>query len=118
MLKSYFPKACELSQDEISKKLIEFRSQDCQKCFRGKFEINFLVIFLKKLIEEVNNKKSSYFTNKVKVSLQVSMKTIISDLSQYAYTPDCLYTYLESFQEQNEMSSYTEKYPQLKNYSA
>ena len=38
-----------------------------------------------------------YFNRKVKVVLSCSKRTIISDLSQYADTPDCLYSYLEFF---------------------
>ena len=49
-------------------------------------------------MHEANSGNSPYFTRKVKVKLHCSKRTIVSDLSQYADTPDCLYAYLTSLQ--------------------
>jgi len=67
-----------------------------QKSFRGKFEIEFLFAFLQKLMSEANQGNYPYFTRRVKVVLFLTKRTIISDLSQYADTPNCLYNYIES----------------------
>ncbi|ACB51365.1 hypothetical protein cce_2015 [Crocosphaera subtropica ATCC 51142] len=89
------------SQQDINKELNYLRSQDCQKSFRGKFEIEFLRKFLEKLKEEANKKKDQqiYFSKKLTVSLLLSNDNILSQLSQYADTPDCLVKYLEQFKE-------------------
>ena len=92
-----FPGAIVISQEELDARLTELRSSTRQKSFRGKFEIEFLRKFLEKLIHEANKDNSHYFTRKVKVVLSLSKSNIISELSQYADTPDCLYSYLKSF---------------------
>ena len=92
-----FPGAIAISQEELDARLTELRSSTRQKSFRGKFEIEFMLTFIQKLMLEANQGNYPYFTRKVKVVLSLSKRNIISDLSQYADTPDCLYSYLESF---------------------
>ncbi len=94
-----FPASLPISQDELDAKRNELRSRDRQKSFRGKFEIEFFVLFLNKLVDAANQGTHPYFSQKVKVSLNVSRKTVISDLSQYADTPNCLHSYLDQFRE-------------------
>jgi hypothetical protein len=94
---SRFPTAPVLTNMELDSKKTELFSRTRQKSFRGKFEIEFLYIFLKKLTEVANTGTYPYFDCKVKVGLNLSKKTTISNLSQYADTPDCLHAYLESF---------------------
>lgn len=91
-----FPDIPTLSEQELDAKKSELLANIRQKSFRGKFEVDFLFTFLQKLISEANQGTYPYFTRKVKVVLSLTKKTIISDLSQYADTPDCLYSYLES----------------------
>ncbi|HEY9798873.1 DUF4435 domain-containing protein [Anabaena azotica] len=95
-LYTLFPQAPLLSQEELDTKRSELQAMNRQQSFRGKFEIEFLRTFLQKLINEANEGNYPYFTRKVKVPLTLSIRTIISDLSQYADTPNCLYNYLES----------------------
>jgi hypothetical protein len=92
-----FPGAIAISQEDLDARLTELRSSTRQKSFRGKFEIEFLLKFLQKLIHEANKGNYPYFTRKVNVVLSLSKRNIISDLSQYADTPDCLDSYLKSF---------------------
>lgn len=87
-----------IPQQELDIKISELQYNIRQKSFRGKFEIEFLFSFLQKLMKEANEGNYPYFTRKVKVVLSLSKRTIISDLSQYADTSTCLYSYLESFQ--------------------
>lgn len=96
-LYTMFPGAITISQEELDARLTDLRCSTRQKSFRGKFEIEFMVTFLLKLMLEANQGNYPYFTRKVKVVLSLSKRNIISDLSQCAYTPDCLYSYLESF---------------------
>lgn len=91
-----FPHVSVISQQKLDDRRAELKIDTRQKNFRGKFEIEFLFKFLQKLQSEANTGKYPYFTSKVKVVLSLTQKTMISDLSQYADTPECLYTYLES----------------------
>ncbi|MEH2091166.1 DUF4435 domain-containing protein [Nostoc sp.] len=93
-----FPNVSIIPQRELDIKISELQSNIRQKSFRGKFEIEFLFYFLQKLMNEANNGNYPYFTRKVNVKIHLSKKTIISDLSQYADTSSCLYSYLESFE--------------------
>jgi hypothetical protein len=95
-LHNMFPDIPVISQQELDAKKSELRATARQKSFRGKFEIEFLLVFLQKLMSEANQGKYPYFTRKIKVVLSLTKRTMISDLSQYADTPDCLYSYLES----------------------
>jgi len=85
-----------VSQQELDTKKSELLDKNRQRSFRGKFEIEFLFVFLQKLMSEANQGTDPYFTRKVKVVLHITKRTMISDLSQYADTPDCLYSYLQS----------------------
>lgn len=96
-LYTIFPTVPAISHEELNTKQSELRAINRQQSFRGKFEIEFVLIFLQKLINEANHGNYPYFTRKIKVNLALSKKTIISDLSQYADTPNCLFRYLESF---------------------
>jgi Protein of unknown function (DUF4435) len=95
-LYNMFPDTPVISQQQLDAKKSELRANTRQKSFRGKFEVEFLFAFLQKLMSEANQGNYPYFTRKVKVVLSLTKRTIISDLSQYADTPDCLYRYLES----------------------
>jgi hypothetical protein len=86
-----------ISQEKLDAKKAEFLASNRQKSFRGKFEIEFLFIVIQKLVEESNKDSSPYFTKKLAVKFSLQKNNIISALSQYADTPDCLYSYLESF---------------------
>jgi hypothetical protein len=89
-----FPDVPEIPQQEIDTKKSELLAKTWQKSFRGKFEIEFLYEILRKIIDEIRKENSSYFKDRVKVVMSLTLKTIISDLSQYADTPDCLRKYL------------------------
>ncbi|UBF23972.1 DUF4435 domain-containing protein [Kovacikia minuta CCNUW1] len=95
-LETKFPSLPSIAQADLDAKIEEFQLAGCQTAFRGKFEIDFLFIFLRKLIDEARKRSSPYFTKKLKVKLQTSRASIISDLSQYADTPPCLFNFLES----------------------
>ncbi|MEM9216441.1 MAG: DUF4435 domain-containing protein [Cyanobacteria bacterium P01_F01_bin.150] len=92
-----FPTAVPISQEEFEAKKQKLRGGDRQKTFRGKYEIAFLIQFFKKLVEKANTGQQPYFSEKRKVALALSLKTVIGDLSQYADTPDCLGNYLRQF---------------------
>jgi len=92
-----FENSSAISQEKLDAKKAELLASNRQKSFRGKFEIEFLFKVLLKLIEESNKDSSPYFTKKLAVKFSLQKNNIISALSQYADTPDCLHIYLKSF---------------------
>ncbi len=65
--------------------------------FRGKQNLEFFRIFLTRLKEDRCRKnKRLIFKNKSSVKLHLTKGNCISELSQYADTPPCLKSYLES----------------------
>lgn len=99
-LASKFPDAKSVSREECDRLLAEWRrDRSDRETFRGKYEIEFLCKFLRKLAEGANKGNSPYFAQKIKVTLNPSPATLVSDLCQYADTPDCLWRYLNSFQD-------------------
>jgi hypothetical protein len=99
-LSTLFPDSSPISQSAIEEKLDEFHSEGYQKCFRGKFELDFLGIFLNKLIEEGNQTSSYYFSTQLKGKLKISRHKIMSTLSQYAENPPCLIRFLQSLNQE------------------
>jgi len=97
-LKNIFPDAYDISETEINDKLEEFRNKDGTKFFRGKFELKFLVSFLKRIKEELGKRNSVIFSQKYSgININIEFSSAISSLSQYAETTECLIKYLEKF---------------------
>jgi len=95
-LKNIFPDAYDISETEINDKLEEFRNKDGTKFFRGKFELKFLVSFLKRIKEELGKRNSKIFSKRYSgINIQIDFPSAMSSLTQYAITPNCLRKYLE-----------------------
>lgn len=89
-----FPEAPIISQHEITFQIAEFRKIGRTLNFRGKYLIFFLQRFLMCLVEDRRQKKNQlHFKNRGQVKLQLS-NNIISELSQYADTPESLREFL------------------------
>ena len=95
-IESVFVNAPKISAEVLALKLIEFKGIDPNKVFRGKFELKFLVSFLKRLQDEIGKKKHSIFDKRYACNLRFEYVTSISQLTNNAITPDCLYTYIEA----------------------
>jgi len=65
--------------------------------YRGKQVIDFLRMFLVKLREDISSTRPVVFDEKAKIRLTLSKDSIISELSQYAETPECLMGFLASY---------------------
>ena len=63
--------------------------------FRGKYYEEFLHKILSQIISEANS-PNKLFTEKRKVSLNIGKTNMISILSQYAETPECLNEYIKN----------------------
>jgi len=73
-----------------------FKTKKLSLYFRGKQQLDFFRIFLMKLKEDRVSKNPCFFASKGRVMLSLSKDNCISELSQYADTPDCLLLYLDN----------------------
>ena len=74
-------------------------SQDPVSAYRGKQWIEFLREVLLLLKNDRTCKQPQFFSKKGPVQLSLSKENIISELSQYAETPDCLTRFISSYRE-------------------
>jgi len=89
-----FPEASTIDQQEIQSALDSFSGKNLTYEFRGKYEAEFVRLFLIKLREDRRKNTPKIFSKRGSVKLNISRKNIISELSQYADTPDCLEIFL------------------------
>ncbi|TXF78842.1 DUF4435 domain-containing protein [Chryseobacterium sp.] len=91
---SIFPSAPPISNEIVNAKISLFSSLKYEENFRGKFELKFLVCFLKRFQEDIAQKNSTIFTKRFSSSLRYEYATMISQLSSCAITHDCLKKYI------------------------
>lgn len=73
-----------------------FKSKDWNTVFRGKQQADFIRSLLVAFKEDISKKSPLFFNKKIKVSLALSKDNFISEVSQYADTPECLMQFLDS----------------------
>jgi hypothetical protein len=89
-----FPEAPVIPQKEVSSQIIEFQRKGRTANFRGKYLISFQRRIVMCLAEDRGKrKKRVHFANRGRVQLQLSSNTL-SELSQYAQTPESLHEFL------------------------
>lgn len=81
---------------DLQEKVKEFQEGETEKLLRGKFELEFLYTFLQFLITDANVKENNKIL-KVKTKFRVDKALMLSQLSQYAETPQCLIDYIKNF---------------------
>lgn len=88
----------EIPEKDIKAQIEKFRIADETVVFRGKYLLMFLRHFLVKLINECNtiNKQTDFIEQKYKITLNLSESEsiLLSELSNYAETPECLKLFL------------------------
>jgi hypothetical protein len=91
---------CPIEDKEWQEKIEWIRQQREHRwrIFRGKDQIEFLRKLLTKLKEDATSRNPQFFIKKIAVKLSLSKDNIISELSQYAITPDCLHEFLKSIE--------------------
>ncbi|WP_232821394.1 DUF4435 domain-containing protein [Acidithiobacillus ferrivorans] len=92
-----FPDASDIDDAELLKQISKFillENKPC--CYRGKYLIEFLRIFLTLLRDDRNSENPQFFKTKGRVGLNLSKNNILSELSQYAETPQCLLDFLKN----------------------
>lgn len=89
---SLCPVALKDAQDNLNTKNLTL-------AMRGKQQLEFLRMFLIKLKTDRGNEAPSFFSAKGKVILNLTKDNCISELSQYAETPECLTEFLTNVSE-------------------
>jgi hypothetical protein len=92
-LKSMYPTAPIVSNKEVSLYKNKFKDSDMTKTLRGKYELEFIKKFLRFLITDANTKTSRNYIKK-RTSFNFQDNLFLSQLSQYADTPNCLIKYM------------------------
>jgi hypothetical protein len=72
------------------------QEQGLEEFLRGKQQLEFLRVLLTHLREERSKKSNTTFSKRTHIKLQLSKANTLSELSQYAVTPNCLATYLNN----------------------
>lgn len=93
-LENTFSNSTKISQDELDTAKAILMSNGARDSIRGKYMLQFFRQFMEKLNNELSNKDSDLIKINIKSNLLLNDKNIISALSQYAITPDCLYRFL------------------------
>jgi len=103
---SKYPGAYTITEDELTQHLVRFTTTDAAYHARGKYIIHFFQRFLRLLVEDRRQKdgKRTHFKNRGTVALTLS-DNIVSELTQYADTPNCLHEFLSKLK--------TAKYPPI-----
>ena len=81
-----------ISQNDIQR-MIQILDVNPTNLLRGKYQIQFLEKFLRFLIEDANNRNQRNYVTQ-KTTFNIERASILSQLSQYAITPDCLSKYI------------------------
>lgn len=78
----------------LEDKMSKLQQLEPQKVFRGKFELEFLRLFLEQLSKSARDGTEA-FSQPLQVKLTITKLNILSDLSRFAETPDCLQKYVQ-----------------------
>lgn len=93
-LKKLFPEALPIEDLEIDKIVRSFDNNNLVMELRGKYVAEFTLQFLLKLKEDRLSDTPKICKKKGPVRMNLSRRNFISELSQYADSPDCLITFL------------------------
>ncbi|PPK87868.1 uncharacterized protein DUF4435 [Neolewinella xylanilytica] len=91
-----FKPICNPTKEEINESETYLQKNDLCLVLRGKYQAQFLFTFLNLLLTDANDRNQRRFV-KQKVKLTVSRTQIISQLSQYADTPESLKAFIREF---------------------
>ena len=86
------------SEAEANAAATSFQKEERIHRFRGKFQAHFYRVFLSKLCDDANSTTPTLFSKKRHVPLKVSEKNMLSELCQYADTPNCLREFIFNIQ--------------------
>lgn len=92
-LEGLFPDSIQVSFDQVTELQDELNSC-AQEKYRGKYELDFLYNFLSQLTQSINKKEHPFESN-TKIGFNISKTNLMSEISQYARTSDCLKEYIK-----------------------
>jgi hypothetical protein len=102
-IKQTFPKALEFSEELLNSKIVEFRNCNHANVFRGKYEMWFLLVFLRLIVID-SNKSQEFIGQKLTFKFNNDYSTnnpiltneqALTVFSGYAETPEVLNEYLK-----------------------
>lgn len=93
-IKNHYKNALEVTEEEINISMSELSKYNLTEKLRGKFLITFLIKFLEFLTLDSKNDKKLIKEN---INFSTNKSIVLSHLSNYAVTPNCLDAYLKSF---------------------
>ncbi|MGG3797204.1 DUF4435 domain-containing protein [Pseudomonas paraversuta] len=94
-----FPVTSTPDQGYIDDSAVYFAGKNLESSFRGKQQLEFFRIFLEKLKMDANSKSGRIiFKRKLKVVLHLTKANCLSELSNYADTPECFIGFVQKFQ--------------------
>jgi hypothetical protein len=95
-IKQTFLNAREVTEEALNKKLSHFSNCQCHKEFRGKYEMQFLLMLIELILQDAKTTKS-YLKNKINFSFgeKIGNSQAINIFSGYAETPESLIAYLK-----------------------
>lgn len=95
-IKQTFPDALEVTEEALNKKLSYFSNCQCHKEFRGKYEMQFLLMLIELILQDAK-KTQNYLKQKINFSFaeKISNQQAINIFSGYAETPESLIGYLK-----------------------
>jgi len=97
--KLIFPELSEDLKVELDNSEEYFSDRHGERWFRGKQHLEFYRIFIGKIkVDRCKKSGREIFNKKGNVKLQLTKANAISELSQYAETPQCLRDFLQGFQ--------------------
>jgi hypothetical protein len=100
IVSSLFPVGTDPEQTYIDESINYFKENDPETKFRGKQQLEFFRIFLEKLKIDAGSKSGRIvFKQKIKVPLNLTKSNCLSELSNYADTPDCFVSFVHRHQE-------------------
>ncbi|MGB7518147.1 MAG: DUF4435 domain-containing protein [Spirulinaceae cyanobacterium] len=95
-IKANFPDALEVSQEDLEEKIDEFTNCEHRKVFRGKYEMQFLIMFIEQILKDSSQAKE-YIKDKIKFRFnqKLTNEQAINVFSSCAETPESLTHYLK-----------------------
>ncbi|MDO5616715.1 MAG: DUF4435 domain-containing protein [Cruoricaptor ignavus] len=94
-IKQIFPDSTEIEDKTLNAKFSEFQNCDSELVFRGKYQLEFLIILLQLIVNDSKNEQR-FVTNKINYSFDGALnhKRALSLFANYASTPESLNDFL------------------------
>lgn len=99
-LVEFFSIEVDLDKNEFLHSLEIINSKDKNIFCRGKYRLDYFRIFANFIFDCARNRSGVFINKNIKPKITLSKNNILSDLSQYAPTPNCLVAFLRRYESQ------------------